>query len=147
MQFKNRLIAALLVAAFAMSVLLVPASAMAQTKRQKDAKNEKNHRVAASVLGAAGLYLYGRKNTTLGTIALAGSAYEAKRMQDSINARHKREQAAAYRRGYSRGRYVALHRTNRTGNSHYVWVTGKDGKKHKVLVKNKPVVKVTAKKK
>src|SRR6478735_4768234 len=98
MKLGNRIIAGALATMIACSSLLVPAVAAAQTKT-KDAKREKNHRTTAAALGAAGLYLYSRKQTTLGTIAIAGSAYEAKRMQDSINDRHRRERASAYRRG------------------------------------------------
>jgi len=141
MKLGNRIIAGALAAMIACSALLVPATAAAQTKA-KDAKREKTHRTTATALGAAGLYLYSRKQTTLGTIAIAGSAYEAKRMQDSINKRHQRARAAAYRRGVKNGRYYATHKSSRvrTGSS-YKWVKGKDGKMHKVWVKRKLVAK------
>ena len=138
MKVANRILAWTLSAAIAMTAI-VPATAIAQTKA-KDAKREKTHRTTAAALGAAGLYLYSRKQTTLGTIAIAGSAYEAKRMQDSINNRHKRERAAAYRRGLKNGRYMATHPRTRNGAS-YHWVKGKDGKMHKVYYKTKVAVK------
>ena len=115
-----------------LSFLMMPSVAAAQSKA---VKKEKNHRVAAAALGAAGLYLLGRRNTTLGVAALAGSAYEAKQMQDSVNNRHKRDREAAYRRGYRNGQYYAMHRSRtRTGGIHYKWVRGRDGKMHKVRV-------------
>jgi hypothetical protein len=138
MKLANRILAWTLSAVVAMTAI-VPATAMAQTKA-KDAKREKTHRTTATALGAAGLYLYSRKQTTLGTIAVAGSAYEAKRMQDSINNRHKRERAAAYRRGLRHGEYLATHKRTRYGSS-YHWVKGKDGKMHKVYTKKKMVAK------
>src|SRR5690242_3984055 len=107
MKMGNRLIAGALAGMMAFGVLLVPAAANAQTK-SKDAKRERNHRVAAAALGAAGVYLLGRRNTTLGVAAMAGSAYEAKRMQDSINNRHRRQRASAYRRGYRNGQLYAM---------------------------------------
>ena len=137
MKIGNRLIAGALAGLMALTIVLVPASAVAQTK-SKDAKRERTHRVTSAALGAAGVYMLGRRNTTLGVAALAGSAYEAKRMQDSINNRHKRQRASAYRRGYKNGQTYAMnHPRTRTGSSHYVWVKGKDGKKHRVLVKGK----------
>jgi len=121
MNIGNRMIAGTLAGVMALGVILTPAAALAQ--QSKAAKNEKNHRIAASALGAAGLYLLGRRNTTLGAVAIAGSAYEAKRMQDSVNERHRRARAAAYRRGYRNGEVYAMnHSRTRTGSSHYVWV-------------------------
>lgn len=137
MNIGNRFIAGALAGVIAVSAVLTPAFAGAQTKA-KDAKRERTHRVTSAALGATGAYLLGRRNTTLGAIAIAGSAYEAKRMQDSINNRHKRERAAAYKRGYRNGTTYAMRRSRtRTGSSHYVWVRGKDGKRHKVLVRGK----------
>ncbi len=102
----------------ALSFLAMPVMARAQTQ-SKDARREKNARIGAAALGAAGIYGVSRKQTTLGVAALAGSAYEAKQMQDSINNRHKRERAAAYRRGYSHGQAYAMnHGRERTGSSH-----------------------------
>lgn len=145
MKIGNRIIAAALVGAMALSFAIMPAVASAQSKA---AKREKGHRVAAAALGAAGLYLYSRKQTTLGTIAVAGGAYEAKRMQDSINDRHKKQRASAYRRGYRNGQTYAMnHSRTRTGGSHYVWVRGKNGKMHKVLVKGKAWAATRGKKK
>jgi hypothetical protein len=137
MKIGNRLIAGALAGLMIFSAVLVPVMAGAQTKA-KDAKRERTHRVTSAALGAAGVYLLGRRNTTLGVAALAGSAYEAKRMQDSVNNRHKRQRASAYRRGYRNGQVYAMnHSRTRTGGSHYVWVRGKDGKRHKVLVKGR----------
>ena len=133
MKISTRMIAGALAGLMALGVFLLPAAATAQSK-SKDAKRERTHRVTSAALGAAGVYLLGRKNTTLGVAAMAGSAYEAKRMQDSINKRHRRQRASAYRRGYRNGQVYAMnHSRNRTGGSHYVWVRGKDGKKHRVL--------------
>ena len=129
MKIASKLIATAMAGALVLGMM---ATASAQTKQQKDAKNEKNHRIAAAALGAAGIYAVSRKQTTLGAAALAGSAYEAKRMQDSVNERHRRERAAAYRRGYKNGQTYAMnHGRNRYGSS-YHWVRGKDGKMHKV---------------
>jgi len=137
MTIGNRLIAGALAGMMAFGMFLVPAAAAAQTK-SKDAKRERTHRVTSAALGAAGVYLLGRRNTTLGVAALAGSAYEAKRMQDSINKRHRRQRAAAYRRGYRNGQVYAMnHSRTRTGSSHYVWVRDKHGKRHRVLVRGK----------
>lgn len=132
MKIATKLIVTAMAGALALGMLAMPMAAQAQTKRQRDAKNEKNHRIAASALGAAGIYAVSRKQTTLGVAALAGSAYEAKRMQDSINNRHKRERAAAYRRGYQNGQTYAMnHGRSRYGSS-YHWVKGRDGKWHRV---------------
>ena len=124
MKLGNRIIAATLAGAMALGMVAMPASAAAQNKQ---AAKERQHRVTATALGAAGLYLYGRKQTTLGTIALAGSAYEAKRMQDEINNRHKRARLNAYHRGYRTGyrsgtKYAYSHSRYRTGSSKYYYV-------------------------
>ena len=131
MRNASKWIATAVAGAMAFSFLAMPVMANAQTQA-KDAKREKNARIGAAALGAAGLYGISRKQTTLGVAALAGSAYEAKQMQDSINKRHKRERAAAYRRGYAHGQAYAMnHGRTRTGSS-YIWVKGKDGKMHRV---------------
>ena len=147
MKLGTRFIAGALAGMLAFSMVLMPASALAQTKK-KDAKREKNHRVAAAALGAAGVYLLGRRNTTLGAVALAGSAYEAKRMQDSVNNRHRRQRAEAYRRGYRNGQIYAMnHSRTRTGSAHYIWVRGRNGKMHRVLVRGKAWAATRGKKK
>lgn len=131
MRFASKWIATAVAGAMALSFMAMPTMANAQTK-SKDAKREKNARVGAAALGAAGIYAISRKQTTLGVAALAGSAYEAKQMQDSVNNRHKRQRAAAYRRGYAHGQAYAMnHNRERTGSS-YTWVKGKDGKWHRV---------------
>lgn len=68
-------------------MIAMPSQASAQIARHR--RNEKQHRTNAYALGAAGLILMGSKQNTVGTIALAGAAYEAKRMQDEIDARHR----------------------------------------------------------
>lgn len=147
MNLGNRTLAGVLAGVISLGVLLAPVAAVAQTKA-KDAKRERTHRVTSAALGAAGVYLLGRKNTTLGVAAMAGSAYEAKRMQDSINNRHKRQRAAAYRRGYKNGQVYAMnHSRVRTGSSHYIWVRGRDGKLHKKLVRGRAWASTRGKKK
>lgn len=132
MKNASKWIATAVAVAMAFSFLAMPVMARAQTQ-SKDAKREKNARVGAAALGAAGLYGISRKQTTLGVAALAGSAYEAKQMQDSINKRHKRERAAAYRRGYAHGQAYAMnHGRERTGASH---------KRHHVRKHRKHLVK------
>ena len=131
MRIASKWIATAVAGAMALSFMAMPVMANAQTKA-KDAKREKNARIGAAALGAAGIYAVSRKQTTLGVAALAGSAYEAKQMQDSVNNRHRRERAAAYRRGYAHGQTYAMnHGRYRTGSS-YVWVKGRDGKWHRV---------------
>jgi hypothetical protein len=55
--------------------------------------SEEGRRNTAYALGAATLYLGIKKKTIPALIAGAGTVYAAKRMQDSIDARHKRERA------------------------------------------------------
>jgi len=143
------MMAGVLAGVLTLGMLIAPMAASAQSsKDKKDVKNEKKHRIAASALGAAGVYLLGRRNTTLGVAAMAGSAYEAKRMQDSVNNRHRRQRAAAYRRGYKNGQVYAMnHSRVRTGGSHYIWVRGRDGKMHRKLVRGKAWAATRGKKK
>lgn len=125
----NRLLAVALAGAMALGLVAMPQMASAQRKQQE---RERNHRVGASVLGAAGLYMLSRKQTTLGAVALAGSAYEAKRMQDEINNRHRRARRNAYYRGYRSGRlYAANQARYRTGSS-VRWVRDRNGHYHRV---------------
>jgi hypothetical protein len=56
--------------------------------------SEEGRRNTAYALGAATLYLGIKKKTIPAVITGVGTAYAAKRMQDSIDARHKREQTA-----------------------------------------------------
>lgn len=56
--------------------------------------SEEGRRNTAYALGAATLYLGIKKKTIPAVVTGVGTAYAAKRMQDSIDARHKREQAA-----------------------------------------------------
>lgn len=129
MNTSRKIIGIALACAMALGFMAVPSSAMAQSRA---AKRERTHRITASALGAAGIYAISRKQTTLGAIALAGSAYEAKRMQDSINKRHRQARLAAYRRGYRNGTRYAMNRSRTRTGSSYRWVKGKDGKYHRV---------------
>ncbi|MEA2552623.1 MAG: hypothetical protein QOJ65_799 [Fimbriimonadaceae bacterium] len=116
MKIGNRIIAAFLAGVMALGFVLVPAQANAEGRQ---AKREREHRVAASVLGAAGLYFLSRKQTTIGAIALAGGAYEAKRMQDEINNRHRRARINSYYRGYRNGSSYAYSRSGSRYGSSY----------------------------
>jgi hypothetical protein len=116
MKIGNRIIAAFLAGVMALGFVLVPAQANAEGRQ---AKREREHRVAASVLGAAGLYFLSRKQTTIGAIALAGGAYEAKRMQDEINNRHRRARINSYNRGYRNGSSYAYSRSRSRSGSTY----------------------------
>src|SRR5438445_6499009 len=69
----SKWIATAVAGAMAFSFMAMPVMAHAQTN-SKDAKREKNARIGAAALGAAGLYGLSRKQTTLGVAALAGSA-------------------------------------------------------------------------
>lgn len=88
MSNRNRFISLGLAAVIGLGVLAIPSQASAQISRNR--RNEKQHRTNAYGLAAAGAILMSQKQETLGTIALAGAAYEAKRLQDEINARHNR---------------------------------------------------------
>lgn len=69
--------------------------------------SEEGKRNTAYGLGAAALLLSGQRNKLPAILAGAGAAYSAYDMQQDINKRHKREKAAAYRRGVSNGKKVA----------------------------------------
>ena len=90
--FNRRILGTAMTAALALSALAVPVAANAQSESQ--------HRNNAIVLGAAGVLLNANHQSTLGTIALAGAAYEAFQLQHAIDQRH-------HERGYydSRGRW------------------------------------------
>jgi hypothetical protein len=58
--------------------------------------SEEGRRNTAYGLGIGSLYLLSRRDTrVLGVLGLGGTAYATKLMQDDINARHRREKAAA----------------------------------------------------
>lgn len=97
MLLKNRILALALAGATVLSAAAIPTIAAA---------DEKEHRRNAILLGAAGAVLMHNKQNTLGWIAIGGAAYEAKRLQDDINARHRRESRYRSRYDYDRyGRY------------------------------------------
>lgn len=125
----KRFFSIVLAGAMALAMMAVPQAANAQRRQQE---RERNHRVGASVLGAAGLYMLSRKQTTLGAIALAGGAYEAKRMQDAINDRHGRARRNAYNRGYRSGRAYAANQARYRNGSSYRWVRDSRGRMHRV---------------
>jgi hypothetical protein len=72
-----------------LGILVTPTLAGAQSYRyRQNTSAENSSRTGALILGAAGLLLNANHQSTLGTIALGGAAYEAYQMQQQINQRH-----------------------------------------------------------
>jgi hypothetical protein len=90
MRLQNRILGTGLALALSLGMMAVPVAAQAQS-RSRSQKNETQHRNNAYILGAAGLILNNSHQSTLGTIALAGAAYEAYRLQTDVEKRHDRE--------------------------------------------------------
>ncbi|HWP31501.1 MAG TPA: hypothetical protein VNK96_07250 [Fimbriimonadales bacterium] len=61
--------------------------------------SEEGRRNTAYALGAATVYFIVKKRPVEALISGAATAYSVKRLQDSINARHRRERQQAARRG------------------------------------------------
>ncbi len=74
-----------------LGILVTPMLAGAQSYRYRhNTSAENSSRTGALILGAAGLLLSANHQSTLGTIALGGAAYETYQMQQQINKRHQR---------------------------------------------------------
>lgn len=84
-----------------LGILVTPTLAGAQSYRyRQNTSAENSSRTGALILGAAGLLLSAHHQSTLGTIALGGAAYETYQMQQQINQRHNQY-------GYYGGQYQA----------------------------------------
>ena len=89
MNTRKRLLGIGIAAVVGFGVLAVPALSGAQSYRyRQDVRKENQDRNNALLLGAAGLLLGANNQSTLGTIALGGAAYEAYQLQQDINHRH-----------------------------------------------------------
>lgn len=72
-----------------LGILVTPTLAGAQSYRHRqNTSAENSSRTGALLLGAAGLLLDANHQSTLGTIALGGAAYETYQMQQQIDQRH-----------------------------------------------------------
>jgi len=105
MQRMKSLFAALSLTAF-LGLMAAPIVASA---------SEEGHKNTAIGLGAASAaLLLTQKNKLPGILAAGGAAYAYGQSQRSMNARHRRERAYAYRTGYHRGSsYARYHRHHR----------------------------------
>lgn len=95
MQRRTRWITGALAALFISGVALTPMAARA---------SEEGRRNTTLGLGALTGYLFTRRGSKVPAfIGLGATAYAYKRYQDKINARHRRERYARYRRYYRHG--------------------------------------------
>jgi hypothetical protein len=87
---RKRIVSTGIAALLGIGVLVMPSLAGAQSYRYRsNTSAENSSRNNALLLGAAGLLLSANHQSTLGTIALGGAAYEAYQMQQQINKRHQ----------------------------------------------------------
>lgn len=121
MRLQNRILGTGLALALGLGMMAVPTAAQAQS-RSRSQKNENQHRTNAYILGAAGLILNGSHQNTLGTIALAGAAYEAYRLQTDVEKRHDRERYGYNYNGYNRSSQDGYY--DSAGRWHYYNNTG-----------------------
>ena len=118
MRRQTRTLARLLLAALALSLMILPSSAFAQ-------RRERQHRTNAYILaGAAALLAH--QHDLLTPIALGGAAYETWRMQEDIKNRHRRYRYGYFYPSYSRSRNYYAERHDR--GHHYGWY--KHGRGH-----------------
>ncbi len=113
MQRKTTLFAGTMAALMMALTLVTPIAARA---------SEAGQRNTTLGLGALTGYLFTRKGNKTGAfIGLAGTAYAAKRYNDSIQARHRRQRAYAanHRRYNSKRRVASYHKAHRA--SHRSW--------------------------
>ncbi len=110
MQRRTRFISGALAALFMAGATIVPVAASA---------SEEGRRNTALGLGALTGYLFTRGGNKTGAfLGLGATAYAYKRYQDKVNARHRRERYARYRRHYRHGyragyRYARRHHHRR----------------------------------
>ena len=98
---RRSIISTGIAALMGLGILVTPTLAGAQSYRHRqNTTAENSSRTGALLLGAAGLILDANHQSTLGTIALGGAAYETYQMQQQIDQRHDQY-------GYYGGRYQA----------------------------------------
>jgi hypothetical protein len=97
---------------FALAGLIAIGSVVSPMAAQASEEGKRNTTYGLGAAAAA--LLLTQKNKLPGLLAAGGAVYSYSQLNNDINKRHKRERAAAYRNGYSRGSsYARYHRSTR----------------------------------